>query len=337
MAKKRIKVAVICGGPSSEREVSLKSGEQVFLNLPKKYEKFLIEINKEGAWLLKENDSRQRFLTIIHPEKGFAGSDLKKFDVAFLALHGKFGEDGKIQAMLDVLDVSYTGSGVLASALGMDKLKTMEIAGRQGINVPRYFVLSSREKIGIKLLKNRIKKEIGYPCVIKPNDSGSSIGVSIIKSPGDLGKAIKEASRESGEIIIQEFIGGRELSCGVIGNPSDGDIVALPSIEIITGNKFFDYEAKYFSEKTREISPAGISERLEDKIREQAKKVHQALGCAGLSRSDFILKKGKFYFLEINTSPGMTEKSLCPKEAKAAGMNFSKFLDEQVKLALKKR
>ncbi|MDP3043240.1 MAG: D-alanine--D-alanine ligase family protein [bacterium] len=344
MQNKKINIAVISGGLSNEREVSIKSGRQVFDNLSDiKYNKYLIEITQNGQWLLKENnlmlDSKKgstRALTIMHPRQGIVKNDLEQFDVVFLALHGKFGEDGKIQSILDILRIPYTGSGVLASALGMNKTKTLEFLKNSGISLPKFLSLAKNKKNDIKTIDKLILKKIKYPCVVKPNESGSSIGISVVSSSKKLGKALRDAFREDDAILIEEFIAGKEVTCGVLGNSKQTKLLALPPVEIISKNDFFDYEAKYFSEQTMEICPAKITASLTKKIQELAKKIHDLLGCDGLTRSDFILKNNKFYFLEINTLPGLTEQSLCPKEARAMGISFGEFLDKQVDLAMEK-
>ncbi len=314
---KKIRVGVIGGGFSSERGVSLMTSKQIVQALPKeKYEAFLLEVSKD------EKKAVPQLLQDLAR---------KKMDVAFIGLHGRFGEDGKIQAILDVLKIPYTGSGVLASALGMDKVKSMEVLGKNGILLPKFLTFTN-PKINLSEVEGKIKKAIGYPCVVKPNESGSSFGVTIVKKSKDLSEAIQKAFQEDKIVIVQKYIAGRELSAGVLGE------VSLPVIEIIPhGAEFFDYQTKYFSDKTEEICPTNLNKKLEKKIRETAKKIHQILGCGGVTRSDFILTKdNKFYFLEINTLPGQTQASLCPKEAKAAGIPFPEFLDRQVQMALQK-
>lgn len=308
------------GGTSNEREVSLWSGGQVISNLSQDlYEVSKIEITTDGKWLL----NNKTFLTI------FPDRDLKqRFDVIFIALHGAFGEDGKVQAILDTLQIPYTGSGVLASALGMNKAKTMELLMSHKVRMPRT----------ISLQKDNEMPTITFPCVVKPNTAGSSVGVSIVKNKKELNPALHKAFKEDKIALIQEYIEGRELTCAVAGNSSDNNLIALPPIEIVSPGTFFDYKAKYLSKKTREICPAPIDKKISAELISLSKKVHLALGCDGLTRSDFILSKknNKLYFLEINTIPGLTEASLCPKAAKAAGMSFPEFLDKQIKLALLK-
>ena len=340
MAKKKINVLVICGGPSNEREVSLKTGLQIAKALPKdKYQLTLAEISKEGKWLLRGNpaqflDGPKNFSKALVPAGN--NQEFRGFDVAFVGMHGRFGEDGRVQALLEMIGVPYTGSGVLASALGMNKLKTLEIISRVGVTVPKFIALRALpQKQNIPALQSKIKKEIGYPCVVKPNESGSSIGISIVRKPKDLANAIRTAFNEDRTVLIEQYIKGKEVTCAVMGNTGQTAITALPPIEIIPAGEFFDYDSKYFSAETKEICPARITKKQAEAVQKLAQKVHATIGCDGLSRSDFILTdKGKFYFLEINTIPGLTEASLAPKAASAHGMPFPDFLDAQIKLAI---
>lgn len=329
MTNKKIKVAVISGGTSSERIVSIKSARQVFDNLPKdKYLPTLINITKDGRWLY----DNKKPVKIYDYKLGYKKSELKKFDVVFIALHGQFGEDGKIQALLDIIGLPYTGSGVLASALAMDKIKMSELVKLSGISVPRKLVVEKGFN-NIKILKN----VLSFPCFVKPNRSGSSLGISRVENLKELPKALKKAFKEDDIVLVEEFIDGREITCGVLGNSQKGKIVILPPAEIVPKNKFFDFEAKYDDNQVDEISPAKISSRQTIKVQELSKQIHLLIGANGLTRTDFVLKSNKFYFLEINTIPGITKESICPKEAKAAGISFGSFLDKQVKMVLKNK
>ena len=334
---------VLCGGPSSEREVSLKSGTQVAKALPRnRFAVTAVEIGKTGEWLLRSKpmetigakSSSAKGLTLFDPNRGLAHTKNLPFDVAFIAMHGKFGEDGTVQTILELLGLPYTGSGPLASGIGMDKLKTLEIVATRGVPVPQTIDL---RRIPKPSETKRILTKIGLPCVVKPNAAGSSVGVTIVRKPEELIPAIRKSLEEDSLVLVQEFIRGRELTCGVIGNANEEKITALPPVEIIPDREFFDYEAKYNSPGTQEICPAHISAATTHKIQTLAKIAHQAIGCDGLTRSDFILtSQGKLVFLEINTIPGLTEASLCPKEAQAAGIPFGEFLSRQIELALKK-
>ncbi|NCF75074.1 MAG: D-alanine--D-alanine ligase [Xanthomonadaceae bacterium] len=340
MQNKKIKVAVIGGGRSNERDVSLRTSQQIAKALPKnKYNVFLIEITKNKKWLFKgefgKNIQKEKEYEIdILSDNNFLK---KKIDVAFIALHGKFGEDGKIQALLDLIGLPYTGSGMLSSALGMSKIKTLEFVAKNKIRIPKHLAIY-KDDVKADFYKN-IKKNIKYPCVVKPSESGSSIGISIVKSKNQLSKATDSAFKQDNAIIIEQYIKGRELTCGVMGNTNQTELTSLPIVEIITKDTdFFDYQTKYFSNTVQEICPAKVSPKITKKVQELAKKVHSALWCDGLTRSDFILsdRDKKIYFLEINTIPGQTKASLCPKEAKAIGLKFSDFLEMQIKLAFEK-
>lgn len=321
--KKKIKVGVIAGGFSNERKISLMSGKQIIKALPKeKYNAFLVEVSKDEKKAVPELVKKL---------------SQKKIDVAFIGLHGRFGEDGKIQAILESLQIPYTGSGVLASALGMNKIKCTEFLEKFWIRSPKS-VAFYKGKGKAKKIEEEVRKMVGFPCVVKPNKSGSSVGVTIVKKKSKLTEAMEKSFQEDSAVIVQEYIKGREFSCAVMGDSVRGELLALPLIEIVTpGAEFFDYKQKYFSKTVKEICPVDISQKLEKEIQEAAKKIHDILDCDGLTRSDFILTEdGKFYFLEINTIPGQTEASLCPKEALAAGISFPEFLDWQVQMALGK-
>ena len=338
----KIRIAIIAGGFSNERDISLMTAAQIAKNLPpEKYDIKVIEIAPDKTWLLrndlKEISNETASHQLIIANQGITPAALsEKIDVAFLALHGQFGEDGRIQAMLDYWNVPYTGSGVLASALGMNKLKCLEIVHNYSIKIPRFLTLVKKPE-DTDELNQLILESFGYPAVVKPNESGSSIGISIVKQPRDLAKALAVAFQADSTVIIEEFIKGRELACAVLGNTGVTELETFPPIEIIVqGAEFFDYQAKYFSKETQEICPAHISPELTAAVQEQAKKIHAVLGCHGLSRSDFILRNNELYFLEINTIPGQTEASLAPKAAQAAGLSFAKFLEKQIELALLK-
>ncbi|MBI2465487.1 D-alanine--D-alanine ligase [Candidatus Shapirobacteria bacterium] len=285
----KLKVAVLMGGDSSERVVSLNSGSEVVYNLSKKkYEVLSVDMPSEI-------DKLTEF----------------KPDIAFLVLHGKSGEDGAIQGYLETRGIKYTGSGVMASAVGMDKMIFRKVMESEGI------------------LMAPLTTET--PCVVKPVDGGSSVGVSIVKQQNKLTKAIVEAKEYSKEAIVEKYIEGLELSCGVLGNDLP---VVLPIIEIHPKNPFFDYEAKYVDGMADEICPARISPALQRKVEAITLKVYKAVKANGFARVDMIVREGKIFVLEINTLPGMTKNSLLPKEARAAGISYSKLLDKIIELGL---
>ncbi len=322
MLKKK-KIAVICGGNSSEHDVSIKSGHHVAKHLNnRKYDVTIINISKDGVWKMEDGTDINVFP--YNNQK----SDLDKFDKVFIALHGENGEDGRVQAMLDMIGVSYTGSGVLASAWGIDKWQTHRILEKYDIAMPQYIVVQRKDDINIDDIDRKVQFVCGYPCFVKPNKSGSSLGMSIVHSKDDLREGIEKALSENDVILIMEYIKGREISCATIGN-AHHEIWNLPPVEVITENEYFDYEAKYMSKKTQEICPAELREVQEQEVKDVAQKVHRILSCQGVTRSDFILGGDNvLYFLEINTSPGMTEESIVPKAVRATGRDFGDFLDE---------
>ena len=297
----RIKVGVIMGGPSSEREVSLGTGENVFTNLDRQlFEPAKIKILRDGrTWMAGRYAKLEKAV--------------KSVDVCFLATHGEFGEDGRLQAILESYNVLYTGSGVLASALAMNKAKSRQLFSINGLKTPKTLIVKEGEYFQSQL-KFFINKLVKMPVVVKPCSRGSSVGVSVVKNKRFLKKAIQNAFKYDPEVLIEEYIEGKELTCGVIEKKANGatEIMSLPVTEIIPN-----------SEK---MTPARISEALASEIQEIAVKAHQVLGCKDYSRSDFLVKNGKIYILELNTLPKLTENSLIPEALKAAGWSMRRFL-----------
>jgi len=343
---KKIRVLVLMGGKTPEYEVSLVSGREVVRNLnEKKYEVLPVVISKDGQkWELKTKNSflldspveisrTDRYLlnkekkTTLSQESLQANSISQKADVVFIAMHGPYGEDGTVQGMLDLLGIPYTGSGVLASALGMDKPMFRKVINAEGLPTPKWVVLNKGENL------NKIWQKLRLPVVVKPSAQGSSVGVTIVRKMEDLSDALNKAFNFGPQIIIDEYLPGTEVTCGVLGNEKP---VALPVVEIIPKKEFFDYEAKYQPGMSEEIAPARISRKLTKKVQDLAIKVYKAIGCRGFGRVDMIIFKGKPYVLEINTIPGLTPNSLLPKAAKAAGISFSDMLDKIIGFALER-
>ncbi len=310
MYSKYGKIVVLMGGVSSEREISLKSGKAVFDNLKQQ------GFDAVAVDLISENPDE--VARLMHSQKP---------DCVFLALHGHFGEDGGIQKILDDLKIPYTGSGVGASKLAMDKVVSRKIFAAGGLSVPESFVLV-KQGLSVDKIKNL---KISLPAVIKPAANGSSIGLSIIDDIVDLDKAIRHAFEFDDTIIIERFIEGRELTVGIILDE------ALPVIEILPKRRFFDYEAKYQSGMTEYVVPAKINNLVAKKTQEAALLAHKLLGCYGCSRVDIIFneKRGPVV-IEVNTIPGMTQTSLLPKSAKAAGINFTGLCIKLIELAYEK-
>lgn len=290
----KLRIAVLMGGTSSEREVSLSSGKTVMENLDtKKYETMAFDVPKELDMFIKW-----------------------KPDFALIILHGRGGEDGTIQGFLETNGIKYSGCGVLASAVGMDKMMFRWVMERYGLPMAE---LTSK-----------------VPCVVKPVDGGSSVGVTIVKEQKKLLEAIEWAKKYSDDVLVEEYLPGVELSCGVLGNPMNvsGQVIALPVIEIRPKKDFFDYEAKYTVGFSEEICPANISGGLRAKVQELSIEVFKAIKGRGYARVDFMIHKDKPYILEINTLPGMTPNSLLPQEARAAGITFPQLLDRIIGMGM---
>jgi D-alanine-D-alanine ligase len=258
-------------------------------------------------------------------------ADAPKIDVALIILHGPFGEDGSIQGLLDLLHIPYQGSGVLGSAVAMNKLISKKLYEQSSIPVPPYIPIKRGDKINPEKYVN----QLGIPLVIKPVNGGSSIGMSMIKSIDSLKDAIDTAFAFDDTILIERYIKGIELTGAVIGNDKPE---VFPIVEIIPDKEhdFFDFHAKYTAGITREICPARIDDNLTEKAKTYAKMAHQALGCKGYSRTDMILDNKDIYVLETNTIPGMTETSLFPLAAKTAGMSFDRLLDRLIELSIER-
>jgi D-alanine-D-alanine ligase len=318
----KTRVAVLRGGPSSEYEVSLKTGETVLKNLPSKYEGLDVFISKDGRWH-------------VHGIEKKPADALKHVDVAFVALHGQFGEDGKVQRILEHLGIPFTGSESLPSAVAMNKHMTKNALGRfkDKIKMPAHR-LFTREEVEEKGA-HEIFRLIPHPSVVKPLSAGSSVGVTIVRTFFDLESALKSALEHSDTVIIEEFIEGREATCGVLDYFRDERHYALLPVEIIPhkDSTFFDYEAKYGG-GSLEVCPGNFDEETKRLIQEAAQSVHRELGLRHYSRSDFIVhpKRG-VYFLEVNTLPGLTSESLLPKSVRAVGSSLSEFLDHVITLA----
>lgn len=303
-------LALISGGFSSEREVSINGGNQVFDALDK------------DKYRIRRYDPKYDLKKLV--------DDASEIDVALIILHGPYGEDGTIQGMLELLGIPYQGSGVLGSALAIDKLTSKKIYEQSGLPVPPYHVARK----GKPFDEEACVKALSLPLFVKPATGGSSIGMSRVDKKDDLGAALVKAFEYDDVVLIESYIQGTELTCGVIGNDT---LQALPIIEIIPespGSTFFDYEAKYSVGGASEICPARISPELTQTMQDLAIKAHRALSLRGYSRTDMILRDGSFYILETNTIPGMTQTSLLPLAAKTAGISYSQLLDKLIDLAL---
>lgn len=306
---KKLRVIVLMGGKSPEHEVSLVTGREVVRNFDKnRYEVIPLVISQNG---------QLPFSLLIK----------KRPDVVFIAMHGPFGEDGTIQGFLELAGLPYTGAKVLASTLGMNKIMFRKIMEREKIPVPDSIVFTRKDK------KSTILEKFEFPLVVKPSDQGSSVGVSIVHNRNELNPALNRGFFYSKRLLVEEYLQGTEVACGVLGNENPR---ALPVVEIVPKKEFFDYEAKYQKGLSEEIVPARISDELTKEVQRLSVAVFKAIDCRGFARVDLIIAKGKPKVLEINTIPGLTPMSLFPKEAQAAGISYPQLLDRLIELALEK-
>jgi D-alanine-D-alanine ligase len=302
-------IALLAGGISSEREVSLNSGEQVYRALDQeKYD-------------VRRYDPQNDLPRLV--------ADASRIDAALIILHGPYGEDGTIQGLLELLDIPYQGTGVLGSALAMNKLAAKQMYEKAGLPVPAYAVVK-RDAPGDV---GRLVQHLGLPLVVKPANAGSSIGMSIVRSPDELAPALERAFEHDATVIIESYVQGIEITVGVLGNES---LQPLPVIEIVPGrnHSFFDYTAKYTPGATQEICPARIPADATQKAQHYAQTAHRALYCQGYSRTDMILCGTDIFVLVTNTIPGMTPTSLFPQAAQAAGISFGQLLDRLIELGI---
>ncbi len=305
----KIRIALLAGGWSREREISLKSGESVYKALDRsKYE-------------VRKYDPRDDLVTLIHEKRNI--------DLAFVLLHGKYGEDGCMQGFLDLLGIPFVGSGVLASAMALNKRVAKDRYKGAGLKVAEDVVLHK----GRPYSADSILERLGLSTVVKPVCEGSSLGISICRSREDLVRGIEAAFEFDQEVLVERYVQGREVTCCVFGNL---DLETLPLIEIIPnpGFVFFDYEAKYTPGASRDLCPAPLPKEEKEEAESCAKEAHRALQCSIWSRSDMIIQDGEVFLLETNTIPGMTETSLVPLAARSAGFTFSEFVDRLIELSL---
>lgn len=321
------KVAVIMGGFSSEYDISIKSGNTVIKNLPKdKYQAFAIHIRKDGWFYVSDQQKEYKV------DKNDFSIDIEgkkiQFDVVFNAIHGTPGEDGAILPYFEMLGIPHTSALFDKMALTFNKKNTIAVLRSYGIPTADSVFLHQHDRVDI----DAIAQKIGLPCFVKPNRAGSSYGISKVYTKDEMLPAINKAFKEDKEIIVEAFLDGREVSVGVIND--NGKTKVLPITEIISENDFFDFEAKYLG-KSQEITPADLDKETKDKIVEIATKVYEMLDLKGVSRAEYIIVNGIPYFLEINMVPGLTEASIFPQQALAAGISLSELFDTAIETALK--
>jgi len=308
---KKMVLALIAGGKSAEREVSLKSGDQVFQALD------------QAKYDIRRYDPATDLKRLVQ--------EAPQLDAALIIMHGRGGEDGTLQGLLDLLGVPYQGSGVLGSALAMNKEMSKLLYQQAGLNVARALFFNRGEAPS----PPAIEAALGLPAVIKPVNEGSSIGVTIARTPEELARGLDLAFQHDHRVLVEEFLAGCEVTGAVLGNDN---LQALPLVEIVPSEQytFFDYQAKYLPGASTEICPARLDPELTQKAQQAALTAHRALSCRGYSRTDMKIKDGQPYVLETNTIPGMTATSLFPQAAQAAGLDFPALLDTLIQLALEK-
>ena len=322
-------VAVVMGGYSDEYKVSLKSGQLIYDSLDRElYNVYKVVILKDEWYFV---DDREQKVPInkadfsVNLESGF---DVN-FDVCFNIIHGKPGENGELQAYWDTIGQKYTGCGFYQSALTFNKKDTLAVLSKYGIPSAKSIYLRNGESVN----EAEIISELGLPLFVKPNKSGSSLGISKVKEPSELKAALDFAFAEDDEILIESFLNGMEVSVGVVD--FNGETIVLGITEIVPHKEFFDYEAKYEG-ASEEITPARIDDETRQKVENIAKKAYNSLGMSGFSRSEFIIMNGTPYMLEMNTNPGFSPASILPQQAKIYGISSKDLCGNEVEKALKK-
>ncbi|MGY5351477.1 D-alanine--D-alanine ligase [Wenyingzhuangia sp. IMCC45533] len=321
-------IAIMMGGYSSEYQISMISGNVVFNHIDTNlYTPYKVTITKD-QWSVEIEEGL--LLGIDKNDFSFVHNQQKvKFDCAFNVIHGTPGEDGKMLGYLEMLDIPHTSAPSYQMGLTFNKRDCLSVLKKQGIHVAKSLYFNKGETIN----KQRVVDELGLPLFVKPNNAGSSFGISKVNQIDDFEAALTKAFKEDSEILIEAFLEGTEVSIGVINY--QGEIIPLPATEIVSENDFFDYEAKYEGKST-EITPARISETQLQNLHNEALKAYKALNMSGFSRSEFIFIGDTPYFLEMNTVPGMTTESLLPQQAKAAGIPLEKLLTNAIEMATKK-
>jgi D-alanine-D-alanine ligase len=323
MEKKNI--AIIAGGDSGEYEISIKSGEQLLKQIDKtKYNPYLIHI-KGTNWEVSINEANKQV-----DKNEFTIPDGKniRFDCALIAIHGTPGEDGRLQSYFEMMKLPYTTCGVLSSSLTFNKYACKHYLMPYGISTAKAMLFHKNEAIK----NDEVIESLGLPCFVKPNNGGSSCGISKINKPEEIQPAIKTALKEDSEIIVEEYLKGTEITCGVMKTRNRS--IVFPIAEIVSKKEFFDYEAKYTNGMADEIIPARIPEKIRLACEKMSSLIYDKLFCRGVVRIDYIIRDEQLYFLEVNTVPGMTENSIIPRMIKAAGLTMTEVLSDLIEDAL---
>jgi len=322
-------VGLFCGGYSSEFEISLKSAQTIMDNFPKEYEVVPIHVLESG-WFVPNGSEKSPFS--IESMSFISNGKERKIDIGLIYIHGNPGENGKIQALLDMKGIPYVNSNALASELSFDKWYCNQFLARFGIPVAKSLFLKSRNEF----TSEEILGELGLPCFVKPSDSGSSFGISKVSKAEDLQNALDKAFEEGDTIVIESFLKGTEVTCGVYRSPKG--LVTLPLTEIVTENDFFDYEAKYLGQ-SQEITPARVSDEIRNAVWEVSKEVYSLLQLKSIARIDFMVVNGVPHVIEVNTTPGFSAASLVPQMLAEEGIAITDFWSQifEVELSSIKR
>lgn len=320
-------IAIIMGGYSSEAQISLKSGNVVYQNLDtKKYNAYQVHILKD-KWVVVDDALKEHPVNKANFSFYYNNVEVK-FDCVFNAIHGDPGENGAFLAYLELLKIPHTSAPFYQMALTFNKRDTLSVVRQYGIKTAKSIFLNKGDIVDVET----IIKTVNLPCFIKPNNAGSSYGISKAYTANEILKGIEKAYQEDDAILIESFLDGTEVSCGVI--EWNNQIKVLPLTEIVSENDFFDYEAKYEG-KSQEITPARISAVQLRKVEETAKKIYKILNMSGFTRSEFIIVADEPHFIELNTVPGLTEESILPQQARAAGISLEALFDNAITMALK--
>jgi D-alanine-D-alanine ligase len=358
LAEGKIRVAVLFGGRSGEHEVSINSAASVIAALDKeKYEVVPVAITKEGAWLFNADlaeaglkgsfgnksiagtllaDPKKKGFALFNKKEGVLSIIEEQVEVIIPILHGTYGEDGTVQGLLELSNIPYVGAGVLASALGMDKVVMKSVFAQHGLPQTDFIMVLRRDvEENLQRVVTETEEALGYPCFVKPANLGSSVGISKAKNRDQLAVALREAARYDRKLIIEKGIDAREIEVSVLGN--DAPEASLPG-EIIPSNEFYDYEAKYVDGKSQLIIPADLPPETVQEVRRLAVAAFKAIDCSGMARVDFFLTRdtGEVLVNEINTIPGFTRFSMYPKLWEASGLPYSRLLDRLIELAIER-
>ncbi|NND76958.1 MAG: D-alanine--D-alanine ligase [Flavobacteriales bacterium] len=318
----RIRIAVVAGGFSEERVISMKSSETIMNGLdPELFDPILVKIVNENWVCIVNGDEfeidKNNFTASVHGEK-------LNFDFAFIIIHGTPGEDGILQAYFELIGIPYSTGDSANMGLTFDKAYTQMALRGKGFRVAKNMVLQK----GDHLDEEQVRQDLGVPCFVKPSRAGSSLGISKVKDLSELQGALNKAFEEHSTAIIESFLDGVEITCGVYRKR--GELIALPVTEIVSANEFFDYDAKYLDDKTQEITPARIEESIFINCQELSKKIYHQLGCQGIVRIDYMLVHNELFVIELNTVPGMSVESIIPKQLKAADKEMRSFLSDLI-------